>query len=121
MENGEKRRATIKRQADFIFMIGEISKEIQGLRESRPKKVERLKHVLADPKNELVSFDPVPLPLDPSITVVGCFPGRFLFRSPSSPTALLTYRRGLQRLQIIALSPPHPSQNRHRNPLPHNL
>lgn len=73
--DGERRRATIKRQADFVFMIGEISKEIQGLRESRPKKVDRLRTVLADSKNELVAFDPVPLPLDPGVTVVGCFPG----------------------------------------------
>lgn len=76
MEGGEKRRATIKRQADFVFMIGEISKEIQGLRESRPKKVERLKQLLANGKNELATFEPVPLPLDPEVTVVGCFPGK---------------------------------------------
>ncbi|KAI5843468.1 kinase-like domain-containing protein [Morchella snyderi] len=74
MEDGDKRRAVIKRQADFVFMIGEISKEIQGLRESRPKKVERLRQVLADTKNELVSFEAVPLPLDPGVNVVGCFP-----------------------------------------------
>jgi phosphatidylinositol 3-kinase len=78
MEDGDKRRAVIKRQADFVFMIGEISKEIQGLRESRPKKIERLRQVLADPKNELVSFEAVPLPLDPGVNVVGCFPGLFL-------------------------------------------
>lgn len=75
-DGGEKRRATIKRQADFVFMIGEISKEIQGLRESRPKKVERLKQLLANGKNELAAFEPVPLPLDPGVTVVGCFPGK---------------------------------------------
>jgi hypothetical protein len=34
-----------------------------------------LKELLKDPKNEMVSFDPIPLPLDPSINIVGCFPG----------------------------------------------
>ncbi|KAG0635478.1 kinase-like domain-containing protein [Tuber brumale] len=74
MPDGDKKRATLKRQAEFVFGIGEISKEIQSNKDSRPKKVEHLKHALSDPKNELISFDPVPLPLDPSVTVVGCFP-----------------------------------------------
>jgi phosphatidylinositol 3-kinase len=76
LPDGDKRRSVMKRQAELVFMIGDISKEVQNLKDTRPKKVEKLKHSLADPKNELVSFDPVPLPLDPSVIVVGCFPGK---------------------------------------------
>ncbi|KAL7275774.1 Phosphatidylinositol (PI) 3-kinase [Rhizina undulata] len=72
--DGDKKRKTLKRQAEFIFMIGEIAKEIRGMKESRPKKVDRLKLLLAEKKNGLVEFDPIPLPLDPSVTVVGCWP-----------------------------------------------
>lgn len=124
MVDGEKRRATIKRQADFVFMIGEISKEIQGLRESRPKKVERLRELVADGKNELLAFEPVPLPLDPGVTVVGCFPGKWLPLSDLYKVIMfivLVGCRGIQRLQILSIPALNPPQNRFWRPLPHHL
>jgi len=90
MPDGDKKRAILKRQAEFVFGIGEISKEIQSNKDSRPKKVEHLKHALSDPKNELISFEPVPLPLDPSVTVVGCFPGTIFISASKSHEFLLT-------------------------------
>lgn len=75
---GDKTRAIMKRQADFVFLIGEISRDIQGMRDHRLKKVEKLKAILKDTKNGLLAFEPIPLPLDPSINIVGCFPGNIL-------------------------------------------
>jgi len=74
MPDGEMIRAVMKRQSDFVFMIGETAKEIQSVRD-RTKKEDKLKELLKEPKNEMLSFDPIPLPLDPSVNIVGCFPG----------------------------------------------
>lgn len=76
---GEKRRAVMKQQGDFVFMLGETAKEIQAFRD-RTKKEDKLKELLATPSNGMLSFDPIPLPLDPSVTIVGCFPGWYLSR-----------------------------------------
>jgi len=74
LPDGEKRRAVMKRQADFVFMIGEMAKEIQAVRD-RTKKEDKLKELLRDPSHEMLSFDPIPLPLNPSVNIIGCFPG----------------------------------------------
>ena len=42
-------------------------------REDRNRKIERLKQLVADSKNGLAAFDsPLPLPLDPTISIIGC-------------------------------------------------
>ena len=74
MSDGSERRKMLLRQGEFITLLSRISKEIRFSREDRPKKLHRLKKYLSDPKNELLSFDPLPLPLDPSIQIIGCFP-----------------------------------------------
>lgn len=72
---GPQRRKTLLRQAEFITVLSKISLEIRNSREDRPRKIERLKKFLGDPKNELMSFDPpLPLPLDPTVQIVGVFP-----------------------------------------------
>lgn len=72
---GPERRKVLLRQGELITVLSKISKEIRFSREDRPRKVERLKRYLADPKNELTSFEPpLPLPLDPSVSIVGCYP-----------------------------------------------
>ncbi|KAL9130157.1 MAG: hypothetical protein Q9217_001592 [Psora testacea] len=72
---GPDRRKTLLRQGELITVLSKISKEIRFSREDRPRRIARLKKFLADPKNELTFFDPpLPLPLDPSISVTGVFP-----------------------------------------------
>jgi phosphatidylinositol 3-kinase len=72
---GPQRRKTLLRQAEFIVVLGKISLEVRNSKEDRPRKIERLKKFLADPKNDLVNIDPpLPLPLDPTISITGCFP-----------------------------------------------
>ena len=84
---GSERRKTLLRQGELITVLSKISKEIRFSREDRPRKLQRLKKYLADPKNELTSFDPpLPLPLDPSVSVVGCYPeDSLVFKSSLYP------------------------------------
>jgi len=72
MADGVERRAMLKRQADFIFLLSEFSRTIRQF--------------LADPTNELAAFEPMPLPVDPTINVVGCYPEEsIVFKSSLSP------------------------------------
>ena len=85
--DGPERRRTLLRQGELITVLSKISKEIRFSREDRPRKLQRLKKYLADPKNELLAFDPpLPLPLDPSVSVVGCYPeDSLVFKSSLYP------------------------------------
>jgi phosphatidylinositol 3-kinase len=72
---GQIRRRVLLRQAEFITVLGKISKDVVNSRADRTKKIEQLKKFLADPRNELIHMDsPLPLPLDPSVHIVGVFP-----------------------------------------------
>lgn len=80
-------RKTLLRQGEFVAVLSKIAKDIRFARENRPMKIEKLKKSLRDPKNELIQFDPpLPLPLDPDVSVVGCFPDESnVFKSTLSP------------------------------------
>ena len=84
---GPERRKQLLRQGELITVLSKISKDIRFSREDRPRKVEKLKKYLADPKNELTSFDPpLPLPLDPSTSIIGCYPeDSMVFKSSLFP------------------------------------
>ncbi|KAI9731135.1 MAG: Phosphatidylinositol (PI) 3-kinase [Cirrosporium novae-zelandiae] len=72
---GSDMRKTLLRQGELITILSKISKDIRFSRDDRPRKIERLKKLLADPKNELIHIDsPLPLPLDPSVSIIGVFP-----------------------------------------------
>ncbi|KAL8718863.1 MAG: hypothetical protein Q9225_004053 [Loekoesia sp. 1 TL-2023] len=85
--DGPERRKTLLRQGELITVLSKISKDVRFSREDRPKKAQRLRRMLADPKNELTSFDPpLPLPLDPSISVVSVYPeDSMVFKSSLFP------------------------------------
>lgn len=87
LSEGAERRKTLLRQGELITVLSKISKEIRFSREDRPRKLQRLKKYLGDPKNELTAFDPpLPLPLDPSVSIVGCYPEESLvFKSSLYP------------------------------------
>ncbi|KAK3071760.1 Phosphatidylinositol (PI) 3-kinase [Teratosphaeriaceae sp. CCFEE 6253] len=73
---GRARRRALLRQGEFITVLGRISKEIRGARGDRLRKIEQLKKMVADPKNDMLQFDPpMPLPLDPEVLVTGVVPG----------------------------------------------
>ena len=72
---GPERRKQLLRQGELVTVLTKISKDVRFAREDRPRKIERLRKYLADPKNELTTFDPpLSLPLDPSISIVGVYP-----------------------------------------------
>lgn len=69
---GPERRKTLRRQGELITVLSKISKEIRFSREDRNRKALRLKKYLMEPKNELLTYDPpLPLPLDPSVSIIG--------------------------------------------------
>lgn len=90
MSDGLERRKTLLRQGELITVLSKISKEIRFSREDRPKKAQRLLKFLKDPKNELMAYDPpLPLPLDPSVSIVSMFPDdSAVFKSSLYPLLL---------------------------------
>ncbi|KAF2764524.1 phosphatidylinositol 3-kinase [Teratosphaeria nubilosa] len=85
--DGQARRKVLLRQGEFVTILNKISKNIRDSRGDRPKKIEQLKKMLADPKNEMVTFDPpLPLPLDPEVNITGVVPDEAnVFKSTLSP------------------------------------
>lgn len=85
--DGHETRKTLLRQAEWIAILSRISTEIKQSNETIPRRTDRVKHFLADPKNELVSIDPpLPLPLDPSVKIVGVAPQEtVVFKSSLHP------------------------------------
>lgn len=74
-DDGPERRKVLLRQGELITVLSRISKEVRFSKEDRIKKIERLKRFMGDAKNEILKLDsPLPLPLDPSVSVIGCFP-----------------------------------------------
>jgi len=84
---GPERRKTLLRQGELVTILTKLSKDLTNRHETRPRKIDRLKKFLADPKNELTSFDPpLPLFIDPAVSVVGCYPEESsVFKSSLSP------------------------------------
>lgn len=100
---GQDRRQLLLRQGELITVLSKISKDVRFSKEDRIRKIERLKKLMADPKNELTSFDPpLPLPLDPKISVVGCYPEESsVFKSSLFPLLLHFRTSTNQRYSII--------------------
>ncbi|KUI54127.1 Phosphatidylinositol 3-kinase, root isoform [Cytospora mali] len=85
--DGKDTRKTFLRQAEWIAILSKISIEIKESNESIPRRTDRVKHFLADPKNELAIIDPpLPLPLDPSVKIIGAAPeDTIVFKSSLHP------------------------------------
>ncbi|KAG5995852.1 hypothetical protein E4U43_002955 [Claviceps pusilla] len=85
--SGVEDRRTLLRQAELVAIVSKIASEIKASGESIAKKVDQLKKFLADPKNELLSFDPpLAMPLDPSVKITGVVPDQVaVFKSSLNP------------------------------------
>ncbi|KAK3695039.1 kinase-like domain-containing protein [Podospora appendiculata] len=85
--DGKETRKTLLRQAEWIKTLSSISGEIKESNDSIAKRTERVKHFLADPRNELVTIEPpLPLPLDPSVEIIGVVPeDTIVFKSSLHP------------------------------------
>jgi phosphatidylinositol 3-kinase len=88
---GSENRKLMKRQGEMVRVLEKIARELRDSRQPREKKIQRLKQFLADPKNDLITVDPpVPLFLDPSVVVAGCYPEEAnVFKSSLSPLKLV--------------------------------
>ncbi|KAJ6021972.1 Phosphatidylinositol 3-kinase [Penicillium herquei] len=84
--NSEHRK-TLLRQGELVVVLSKIAKDIRFSRETRPAKIELLKKMLRDPRNEIINIDPpLPLPIDPDVSIVGCYPDESnVFKSTLSP------------------------------------
>ncbi|KAJ4355770.1 Phosphatidylinositol (PI) 3-kinase [Didymosphaeria variabile] len=71
---GKEIRRTFRRQVELLTVLAQLSKEVRYGGGDRLAKIARLKKALADPKNDLTNFDPLPLPLDPSVMINGVYP-----------------------------------------------
>lgn len=87
---GSANRRLLLRQGEFITVLSKISKDIRNSRADRLKRIEQLKKMLADPKNEMLNFDPpLPLPLDPTVMATGVVPDEAnVFKSTLFPLLL---------------------------------
>lgn len=85
--DGVENRKTLLRQAELVAILSRIAKEVKTSSESIAKKVDRVKHFLADPKNELLVIDPpLPMPLDPLVMITGVAPDQTtVFKSSLNP------------------------------------
>ncbi len=103
MPGGPEIRKVLLRQAELIAVLSKISMDIKTSREAISKKLDRVKQFLADPKNELITIDPpLPLPIDPSVMVVGVDPAEtIVFRSSLCPIMLTFKTVTKQKYQII--------------------
>ncbi|KAJ3222579.1 Phosphatidylinositol (PI) 3-kinase [Clydaea vesicula] len=79
---GIHRRDILTRQGELIEMLKKISRGLQSSKDSHLNKIKNLKLSLADPVNKLISFSPLPLPLDPNIHVTE---KSSIFKSSVSP------------------------------------
>ncbi|KAK3363487.1 kinase-like domain-containing protein [Lasiosphaeria hispida] len=87
LPDGKETRRMLLRQAEWISILSRISGEIKESNESIARRTERVKNFLADPKNELVTIEPpLPLPLDPSVEIIGVAPeDTIVFKSSLHP------------------------------------
>ena len=85
---GPEQRKQLLRQGELMTVLSKLSSDLTKIGAgNRPKMVEYVKKFLADPKNELTFFDPpLPLPLNPKVSIVGCYPeDSFVFKSSLHP------------------------------------
>ncbi|RDL41533.1 putative 1-phosphatidylinositol 3-kinase [Venustampulla echinocandica] len=103
LPGGAETRKVLLRQAELIAVLSRISGDIKISRESISRKVEKVKHFLADPKNEIVTIDPpLPLPLDPTVMITGIDSTETLvFKSSLFPIMVTFKTLTKQKYQII--------------------
>lgn len=79
----------MKRQGDLLSTLAKRAKELKASKDARPKKIERLRAFVADPKNGLSNMPPLPLPLNATYEVIGINPDKVsVFKSSLSPILL---------------------------------
>ncbi|KAK6462066.1 1-phosphatidylinositol 3-kinase [Scheffersomyces coipomensis] len=92
----------LRKQINFIKKLTTLVQEIRSPTrklDTIAKKVEFLREYLSTASNELLKFEPFPLPLDPSIIICGCYPKESsVFKSSLSPVKI-TFKTVLNKHQ----------------------
>ncbi|KAF9463883.1 atypical/PIKK/PI3K protein kinase [Collybia nuda] len=70
-DNGSERRELMRRQGLLIDTLAKRAKELRTSKDPRPKKIEKLRALLTDSKNNLASMPPLPLPLNARVEITG--------------------------------------------------
>ncbi|KAL3418882.1 phosphatidylinositol 3 [Phlyctema vagabunda] len=101
--DGIKTRKILLQQAELVAVLSKLSTDIKTSKEYMPQRLDHLKRFLADPKNEVITIDPpLPLPLDPSVMVVGVDPAEtMVFRSSLFPIMLTFKTTSGKKYQIL--------------------
>ncbi|RQM07133.1 hypothetical protein DH86_00003481 [Scytalidium sp. 3C] len=93
LPDGKDMRKTLLRQGELVAVLTKLSMDIRASREAIPRKVERVKQFLSDPKNEIININPsLPLPLDPSIKIKGVDQNQTLVFKSSLFPIMLTFK-----------------------------
>lgn len=93
LPGGPEHRKVLLRQAELITVLSKIAEDIKTTREPASRKVEKVKHFLADPKNDLVTIDPpLPFPLDPTVLITGVDPSHTLVFNSSLHPIMATFK-----------------------------
>lgn len=75
----------------MVTILSTRAKELRVLKDPRPKKIDKLRAFIADPKNGLSSMAPLPLPLNAKVQVTGIVAEKAnIFKSNMLPL-LLTF------------------------------
>ncbi|KAJ7071604.1 atypical/PIKK/PI3K protein kinase [Mycena amicta] len=70
-EGGSERRELMRRQGLMVDSLAKRAKELRMSKDPRPKKIEKLRAIIGDTKNNLASMPPLPLPLDAAVEITG--------------------------------------------------
>lgn len=84
---GPENRKVLLRQAELVAILSTIAAEVKTSNEPMSKKTERVKRLLSDPKNEVLTIDPpLPMPFDPTVLITGVAPEQTtVFKSSLNP------------------------------------
>ncbi|KAJ1985564.1 Phosphatidylinositol (PI) 3-kinase [Dimargaris cristalligena] len=95
LPGGAERLDILARQTALMTKLSRLSLHLRQMKEARPQKIAYLQNYLANPKNQLQRFPaPLPLPLDPTVEVVGIIPEKStVFKSSMLPLSLTFARR----------------------------
>ena len=89
VEDGTERRELLRRQGLLIETLAKRARELRTSKDPRPKKIERLRSSIADPKNNLASMPPLPLPLNARVEITGIVAEKSsIFKSSLQPLLL---------------------------------
>jgi phosphatidylinositol 3-kinase len=88
-EGGKERRELMRLQAELVATLGKRAKELRMSKDTRPKKIDKLRAFIADSKNNLASTGSLPLPLNARYEVTGIVPEKSsVFKSNLFPMLL---------------------------------